>query len=62
MPNVLSGTVHEVGEGFIVLGSTTRIVVSSRVRPEGLAEGVRVTVSAWLRGAEWVAEDVQLAL
>ena len=62
MPNVLSGTVREVGEGFIVLGQSTRIVVSSRVRPEGLAEGVRVVVSAWLRGAEWVAEDVQLSL
>jgi hypothetical protein len=62
MPNVMSGTVREVGEGFIVVGVGTRVIVSSRVRPEGLAEGVRVTVSAWLRGAEWVAEDVQLAL
>ena len=61
MPNVLSGTVREVGEGFIVLSVGTRIVVSSRVRPEGLAQGIRVVVSAWLRGAEWVAEDVQLA-
>lgn len=61
MPNVLSGTVREVGEGFIVLGQSTRIVVSSRVRPEGLTQGVRVVVSARLRGAEWVAEDVQLA-
>lgn len=62
MPNVVSGTVREVGEGFIVVGVGTRVIVSSRVRPEGLAEGARVIVSAWLRGAEWVAEDVQLAL
>lgn len=61
MPNVLSGTVREVGEGFIVLGQNIRIIVSSRVRPEGLAQGLRVVVSASLRGAEWVAEDVQLA-
>jgi hypothetical protein len=44
-----------------VLGQSTRIVVSSRVWPEGLTQGVRVVVSARLRGAEWVAEDVQLA-
>jgi len=61
MPNVLSGTVREVGEGFIVLGVGTRIMVSSRVRPEGLAAGVRVIVSARQRGAEWIAEDVQVA-
>lgn len=61
MPNVLSGTVREVGEGFIVIGAGTRITVSSRVRPDGLAQGVRVIVSARLRGAEWVAEDIQLA-
>jgi hypothetical protein len=61
VPNVLSGTVREVGEGFIVLGVGTRIVISSRVRPEGLAQGVRVIVNARQRGAEWVVEDVQLA-
>jgi hypothetical protein len=60
MPNVLSGTVREVGEGFIVLGTGIRITVSSRVRPEGLAEGDRVNVAARLRGAEWVAEDIQV--
>jgi hypothetical protein len=60
MPNVLSGTVREVGEGFIVLGAGIRITVSSRVRPEGLAQGDRVTVQARLRGAEWVAEDIQV--
>jgi NADPH:quinone reductase-like Zn-dependent oxidoreductase len=62
MPNVVSGTVREVGEGFIVLGVGTRVIVGSQVRPEGLAQGVRVVVSAWLRGAEWVAQDVQVAL
>ena len=61
MPNVLSGTVREVGDGFIVLGQGTRIRISSRVRPEGLAEGVRVIVSARPRGEEWIAEDVQVA-
>lgn len=61
MPNVLSGTVRDIGEGFIVLGVDTRIVVSSRLRPDGLARGVRVIVSVRLRGAEWVAEDVKLA-
>ena len=59
MPNVLSGTVDEVGDGFIVLAEGIRITVSSRVRPEGLAQGDRVTITARLRGAEWVAEDIQ---
>jgi hypothetical protein len=60
MPNVLSGIVEEVGEGFIVLGGRIRIAMSSRVRPEGLAQGALVTVTARLRGAEWVAEDIQV--
>lgn len=60
MPNVLSGVVEEVGEGFILISGRIRILVSSRVRPEGLAQGARVTVTARLRGAEWVAEDVQV--
>jgi hypothetical protein len=60
MPNVLSGTVREVGEGFIVLGTGIRITVSSRVRPEGLAQGDRVIITARLRGTEWVAEDIQM--
>jgi hypothetical protein len=60
MPTVLSGTVDEVGEGFIVLIGAVRITVSSRVRPEGLAQGDRVTVQARLRGTEWVAEDIQV--
>jgi hypothetical protein len=58
MPNVLSGIVLEVADGFIVLAGGIRITVSSRVVPDGLAPGVRVTVSARLRGAEWVAEDI----
>ena len=57
MPNVLSGIVLEVADGFILTGGI-RITVSSRVVPDGLAQGVRVTVSARLRGAEWVAEDI----
>jgi hypothetical protein len=60
MAPVLSGKVIEVGEGFIVLGAGTRILVSSRVRPDGLAQGVTVTVQARLRGTEWVAEDIQV--
>jgi hypothetical protein len=60
MPNVLSGTVHEVGEGFIILAGGIRIIVSSRVRPEGLAQGHRVTITARLRGTEWVADDIQV--
>jgi hypothetical protein len=60
MPNVLSGTVREVGEGFIVLGTGIRVTVSSRVRPEGLAQGDRVMITAQLRGGEWVAEDIQV--
>ena len=60
MPNILSGTVSDVGEGFIVLGTGIRVTVSSRVRPEGLAEGNRVTISARLRGTEWIAEDIQV--
>jgi hypothetical protein len=60
MPYVLSGTVREVGDGFIVLGTGIRITVSSQVRPEGLAEGDRVNIAARLRGAEWVAEDIQV--
>ena len=58
MPNVLSGIVLEVCDGFIVLSGGTRIAVSSRVLPDGLTKGVRVTVNARLRGAEWVAEDI----
>jgi hypothetical protein len=58
MPNVLSGIVLEVADGFIVLTGGIRITVSSRGVPDGLAQGGRVTVSARLRGAEWVAEDI----
>ena len=58
MPNVLSGTILETGDGFIVLSGGTRIAVSSMVMPDGLAQGVRVTVTARLRGAEWVAENI----
>jgi hypothetical protein len=57
MPNVLSGIVLEIGDGFIVLAGGIRIAVSSRV-PDGLAQGVQVNVTARLRGAEWVAEDI----
>ena len=60
MASVLSGKVSEVGEGFIVLGADIRVIVSSRVRPEGLVQGVNVIVKARLRGAEWVAEDIQV--
>ena len=60
MPNFLSGIVREVGEGFIVLSGGTRIAVSSKVLPDGRALGVRVTVTARLRGADWIAEDIQL--
>lgn len=58
MLNVLSGIVHEVGEGFSVLSGGIRISVSSRIMPDELSQGVRVTVNARLRGAEWVAEDI----
>ena len=58
MPNVLSGIVSEVGEGFIVLKGGTRITVSSRIFPAGLIKGTRVRVSARPRGDEWVAEDI----
>jgi hypothetical protein len=54
------GVVEEVGEGFIVLGGRIRIAVSSRVRPEGLGQGALVTVTARLRGAEWVAEHIRV--
>jgi hypothetical protein len=60
MPNVLSGTVDEVGEGFIVLSRGIRITVSSRMPPDNLAQGDRVRVTARLRGIEWVAEDIQV--
>jgi hypothetical protein len=60
MAKFLSGTVREVGEGFIVLGTGIRVTVSSRVRPEGLAQGDRVMITARLRGGEWVAEDIQV--
>lgn len=56
MPNVLSGTVDVVGE----LGGGIRITVSSRVRLDNLAQGDRVRITARLRGAEWVAEDIQV--
>jgi hypothetical protein len=58
MPNVLSGIVLEIGDGFIVLAGGIRIAVSSRVVPDGLAQDVQVNVTARLRGAEWVAEDI----
>jgi hypothetical protein len=60
MPNVLSGTVDEVGEGFIVLSRGIRIAVSSRMPPDNLVQGDRVRVTARLRGVEWVAEDIQV--
>jgi hypothetical protein len=44
----------------MVLAGGIRITVSSRVRPEGLAQGDRVTITARLRGVEWVAEDIQV--
>jgi hypothetical protein len=60
MPNVLSGVVDELGDGFIVLVGRIRVAVSSRVLPRGLAPGASVTITARLRGAEWVAEDIQV--
>jgi hypothetical protein len=54
----LSGIVLDVAEGFIVLSGGTRITVSSRVKPDGLARGVPVTIEARLRGSEWVADDI----
>ena len=58
---VLSGVVGENGEGFFVLRTGTRIKVRSNVRPAGLMVGARVVVTAQLRGAEWVAEHVEMA-
>lgn len=57
---VLSGVVSEEGEGFLVLGGGTRVKVRSSVRPADLVVGARVVVTAQLRGAEWVAEDVRV--
>jgi uncharacterized cupin superfamily protein len=57
---VLSGVVSEEGEGFLVLGGATRVKVRSSVRPAELSVGDRVVVTAQLRGAEWVAEDVRV--
>ena len=57
---ILSGTVREVGEGFIVLDGGSRVKVSSRVRPDGLAAGAVVSVKALLREGEWIAEDVEV--
>jgi hypothetical protein len=54
----LSGIVLDVAEGFIVLSGGTRITVSSRVKPDGLAKGMPVTIQARLRGTEWVADDI----
>jgi len=56
----LSGIVLDVAEGFIVLSGGTRVSVSSRVKPDGLAKGVPVTIQARLRGTEWVADDIVL--
>jgi len=58
VPNILSGVVHEVGEGFIVLSGGIRVRVPSSVMPPDMSPGTRVTVNARLRGAEWVAEDI----
>jgi len=54
----LSGIVLDVAESFIELNGGTRVSVSSRVKPDGLAKGVLVTIQARLRGTEWVAEDI----
>jgi hypothetical protein len=59
MGAILSGTVREVGKGFILIGNA-RIGVSSHVRPEGLSQGNRVRVRVRRRGANWIAEDIQL--
>jgi hypothetical protein len=45
-------------EGFIVLSGGTCVSVSSRVKADGLAKGVPVTIQARLRGTEWVADDI----
>jgi hypothetical protein len=58
VPNVLSGIVYEVGEGFIVLNGGTRITVSSRISSAGLIKGTRVRMSARPLGSEWVAEEI----
>lgn len=58
MASVLSGVIHEVGNGFIRLSAGSQIRVSSRVWPEGLIAGARVTIRARLLGAEWVADDI----
>jgi hypothetical protein len=57
---ILSGVVSEDGEGFIVLPTGTRIKVRSNVRPADLIVGARVLVKAQPRGAEWVAEHVEV--
>jgi hypothetical protein len=44
----------------MIFRSGIRIRVSSRIRPEDLRQGARVTVKARLQGAEWIAEDVQV--
>jgi len=44
----LSGIVLDVAESFIELNGGTRVSVSSRVKPDGLAKGVLVTIQARL--------------
>jgi hypothetical protein len=60
MASVLSGVVQEVGNGFIVLQSGIRIRFTSQVFKGELAVGDRVVVTARLRGAGWVADDLQV--
>jgi hypothetical protein len=59
MSSALSGVVRECGNGFIVVQSGLHIRFTSQVFQAELAPGDRVIVKARLRGAEWVAEDIQ---
>jgi hypothetical protein len=56
----LSGTVRDLGDGFIVLSAGARILVSSRVWPADLAAGARVIVKARQQDDQWIAEDVEV--
>jgi hypothetical protein len=58
--SLLSGLVTELGEGFIVLGGGTRIVIPGEISAAGIETGTCVTVTARRAGVKWIAEQLRI--
>jgi hypothetical protein len=58
--SLLSGLVTECGEGFIVLGGGTRVVIPAKIPAVGIETGTCVTVTARRVGVKWIAEQLRI--